>query len=311
MSVARERQSLRVGLVLRTGADRSLLEASVAFHLRAGADAIAVWASADDAPGAARAVEQVEVDERVRRAPPSMASGGQVAAWAADDLALDWLIRTDTSEFWWPRGGSIREVLAAVPAGSDAAQGITRTLLPTTDDGRLDEHSILRLSPRAPSVERRWRPSRRFAVRSRSLDRHPSELDPLWGYYPFEVLALAGGGSIDPEREATRAAQELGVLVPDTRLRDVLHDLRTGPAARGAFSREGPDLAFPPPSPAEDALFALEAAVVDDLELSRAREELDSLSARLGELETSRFLRAEAQLRRALRPLGRALRRRR
>ena len=37
---------------------------------------------------------------------------GRVAFSAAD---ADWVIESDVNEFWWPRGGSLQEVLASVP----------------------------------------------------------------------------------------------------------------------------------------------------------------------------------------------------
>jgi hypothetical protein len=295
-----------VGITVRAGANHAILEANIAFHLRAGANAIAVWAP-DDASNALEVLQDLKVDERVRRVPPEPTTA-EVGTRAAQELAVDWLIQTDSNEFWWPRGPSIPDVLSVVPSGCNAAQGITRTLLPTADEGPFEDVFTMRLSPRAPSIDRRWRPTRRFAVRSSSLGVDTSDLDPLWGYYPFEVLVLAVDGSVERDIAASRRAEELDVLVPDTRLSDVLGELRAAPAGH-RFSRAGPALELPPVDPAEEAVFALEAAVVDELELARAREQLDALSGRLSELETSRLLHAEARVRRTIRGIRRRLRR--
>jgi hypothetical protein len=293
-----------VGITVRAGENSAILDANIAFHLRAGAHAIAVWAP-DDGSDALEILKELEVDARVRRVAPATTTA-ELATQAARELAVDWLIQTDSNEFWWPRGSSIPNVLSVVPSGCNAAQGITRTLLPTAGKGPFEDVFTMRLSPRAPSIDWRWRPTRRFAVRSSSLGVDPSDLDPLWGYYPFEVLVLTAGGSVERDGAASRRAGELEVLVPDTRLSAVLGKLRADPTGH-AFSRAGPALELPPVDPAEEAVFALEAAVVDELELARAREQLDALSGRLSELETSRVLRAEARVRRTIRGIRRQL----
>ena len=286
----------RVAVILRAGEDRELIDANVAFHLRAGADGIVLWAPEE---GSRTTIDEIAVDARVRRAPRG-ANEPELASWAVEELGADWLIRTGSNELWWPRGGSIPNVLGAVPPGVNAAQAITRTLLVSDAGISFAEACTLRLSPRSAAIDQRWRPSRRFAVRSHARDLDPQDLDPLWGYYPFELLVLATGDEAGGGNGA-ELAHDLHVFVSDTRVRDVLRALRTGTGDGSAFAREGPALALPRLTPAEEAVFALEAAVVDDAELARAREQLDALSSRLAELETSRVLRAEARLRKAVR----------
>jgi hypothetical protein len=288
----------RVGIAVRAGSSRAILDANIAFHLRAGTDAIAVWAP-DDASDEVDVLDELEVDAQVRRAPRATPAS-EIAGWAAGELAVDWLIQTHANEFWWPRGASIPDVVSRIPPGCDAAQGVTRALVPAAVDGAFDEVFTMRLSPRAASMDERWRPSRRFAVRSSSLGVDPSDLDPLWGYYPFEVLVLTPVGSVE-EGAAARRAGELDVLIPDTRLSNALRDIRADGHADATFARTGPMLEFPPIDPVEDAVFAVEAAVAHDLELARAREQLDGLSTRLTALETSRLLATEAYVRRAVR----------
>jgi hypothetical protein len=298
-------QAVKIAMTLRAGADREIMEANLAFHLRAGVDAIVVWAP----EGRGGALEELPPDDRVHRAAPRTTTSASAAArWSVRELAPDWLIESDQRDFWWPRVATLTEALAGVPSGSNAAQAVVRTLFPVSDDATFEERFTMRLSPRGPSIDDLWRPERRFAVRADAAGTDPAELDVLWGYYPFEVLRLAEKGMVDPAGPTTERATELGVLVPDTRLRDALHTLRAGPGGDVAFRTTGEPLTFGAPDPAEEAVFALEAAVINDLELAQARQRLDVLSQRLRTIERSRLLRAEAALRRAARRLRKAAR---
>jgi hypothetical protein len=303
VTASRPRSLPRVGIALRAGSNGTILDANIAFHLRAGTYAIAVWAPGDTSREV-DILEGLELDAQVHRVPRATPIG-EIATWAARELAVDWLIQTDSTEFWWPRGASIPDVVSTVSAGCNAAQGVTRALLPAVGGQALDEVFTMRLSPRASSINQPWRPSRRFAVRSSSLGVDPSELDPLWGYYAFEVLVLTPSGSGERDAAAFHRAQELDVLVPDMRLSGALREIRADHDADDTFARTGPPLEFPPVDPVEEALFAVEAAVVHDLELTRARQQLAALSERLSALETSRVLRAEAHARRAVRGIRR------
>jgi hypothetical protein len=66
-----------------------------------------------------------------------------------------------------------------------------------------------------------------------------------------------------------------GTLVCDTRLRDALRMLR-----------DGGSLTFPQPSDADDAAYAVEAAVLDEAYQVRAQRRLDALEQRLESLES-------------------------
>ena len=92
------------------GGDAELLDAHLAFHLNAGS----TWSSST-ALGGCRAVagvlEPYERSGHVRRASGSLTELGRLAV---AEYGAEWLSRRP-SEFWWPRGESLKDVLAVIP----------------------------------------------------------------------------------------------------------------------------------------------------------------------------------------------------
>jgi len=184
--------------------ERDIVEEHLAFHLAAGVDEVIVTdhASTD---GTAEVLARYESGGRVRvlREPEGPFRQREwvtrMARLAATEHGADWVINGDADEFWWPRGGSLQEVLAAVPRRYGIAQSFVRHFVPVRDDGRpFHERMTYRLSPTAPINDPAspWRPYRKVvhraspeivlvegghAVRS-------DELQPLRGWYPIECL---------------------------------------------------------------------------------------------------------------------------
>jgi hypothetical protein len=75
--------------------------------------------------------------------------------------------------------------------------------------------------------------------------------------------------------EEVERGVESGRLVVDTRLRDALRQLESG----------GGPLQFPPPSLVDDAVYAVEAAVLGEADVVRLQRRLDTLERRLQSLE--------------------------
>jgi hypothetical protein len=191
-------------MTLVTRDERDIVEQHLAFHRAAGIDAVIVTdhASTD---GTADVLERHAHDGFVRllREPDGPFRQREwvtrMARLAATELGADWVINGDADEFWWPRGGSLGEVLAAVPRRYGIAQSFVRHFVPVADDGRrFEERMTYRLSPTAPINDPAspWRPYRKVvhraapgielvegghAVRS-------AELRPLRGWYPIECL---------------------------------------------------------------------------------------------------------------------------
>src|SRR4051812_33171052 len=45
-------------------------------------------------------------------------------------VAADWLIDSEPNEFWWPRGGSLKEILQTVPPKYGQVDAVVRHFVP-------------------------------------------------------------------------------------------------------------------------------------------------------------------------------------
>jgi hypothetical protein len=188
-------------LLARDEAD--IVESWLAFHLKAGADfVIATDNRSEDGtteileryareghlhlirePG-----EDLRQDEWVTR----------MARLAATEFAADWVINSDADEFWWPRGASLSEMLAAVPERYGTVSGFLRTFAPRRGEGDFAERMTVRFSALAPINDPAslYKPIRKVLHRA-----HPeirltrgnhavvdSPFAPLRGWFPIEVF---------------------------------------------------------------------------------------------------------------------------
>jgi hypothetical protein len=186
-------------------------------------------------------------------------------------------------------------------------------------------------NPFRPARKAMHRAHPNVRVRDGNHDVEGAPLVTLHGWYPLEVFHLplrsraqvetkyAGGArrglrfvpdedrldaAADPlvldDAELQRGLAE-NLLVEDTRLRDALRTLAgTTPLPEGAeFRREA--LAFPRPSVVDDALFAVEAAVVSQADDVRVRRQVDDLEQRVQTLEAQVGVRIQRLAERLLR----------
>ena len=136
--------------------EADVIDAQVAFHLNAGADfVIATDNSSRD--GTTEILERYTregVLHLIREPAEGLRQGEWVtrmARLAATEYGADWVINTDADEFWWPRGGSLKEVLAAVPGEYGIVAAFWRSFVPRPDDDRLfAERMTARLTQHAP-----------------------------------------------------------------------------------------------------------------------------------------------------------------
>jgi Glycosyl transferase family 2 len=145
---------LVVTVLARDEAD--VIDAQVAFHLNAGADFV-IATDNNSQDGTTEILETYARDgvlHLIREPAEGLRQGEWVtrmARLAASQYGADWVINTDADEFWWPRGGSLKDVLAAVPDDYGVVQGFWRSFVPRPDDGSFfAERMTARLSQHAP-----------------------------------------------------------------------------------------------------------------------------------------------------------------
>src|SRR5262245_39562015 len=101
-----------MALYVRDEAD--VLDAQLAFHLNAGVDFV-IATDHDSRDGTAEILQSYErVGYLQLHRDPGVAYRQrewmtQMARLAATDQRADWVILSDADEFWWPRGGDIKE----------------------------------------------------------------------------------------------------------------------------------------------------------------------------------------------------------
>jgi hypothetical protein len=184
--------------------EADVIDAQVAYHLNAGVD----FVIATDNNSRDGTTEILEAYARegclhlIREPAEGLRQGEWVtrmARLAATEFGADWVINTDADEFWWPRGGSLKDVLAAVPPRYGVVHAFWRCFVPRPDDDALfPERMTIRLSQQAPINDPSsvYRPVTKVAHRADpgvvvGRGNHGlvgSRLLPLPTWYPIEVL---------------------------------------------------------------------------------------------------------------------------
>jgi hypothetical protein len=189
-------------LLARDEAD--IVEAWLAFHLNAGADFVVATDNRSEdgtteileryaSEGYVHLIhepgEDLRQDEWVTR----------MARLAATEFGADWVINSDADEFWWPRGASLRDVLAAVAPRYGTVGAFLRTFPPRPGgDEPFYERMTVRFSALAPINDPAslYKPIRKVVHRADpavrvSRGNHAlvgSSLAPLRGWFPIEVF---------------------------------------------------------------------------------------------------------------------------
>jgi hypothetical protein len=262
---------------------------------------------------------------------------------AATDFGADWVIHSDADEFWWPRGESLKDVLASIPARYGVVRALLRHFVPRPDDGQpFAERMTVRMSASAPINDPRslYRPNLKIIHRAdpnvnvsiggqRLID---SPLVPLRGWYPVEFFhfpvrnveqcerkyahqQIAPGQSPSPYYDRVRELiaagrlQELydSLVVDDAALERGLQDgtLVTDTRLRDALRalEAGGSLTFSRPSVVDEAAYAVDVAALGEADVVRLQRRLDTLEQRLVTVERRPAVRFERKLRRAAKKL--------
>jgi hypothetical protein len=238
-------------LLARDEAD--IVDAQIAFHLHAGVDfVIATDHLSED--GTFDILERYERAGRlhlIRETEPVVHQAEWVtrmARLAATEFGANWVLNADADEFWWPRSGSLAEVLAAVPDRFGVVRGCWRHFLPRPDDGAFfAERMTVRLArPAHPGnkatvfhahqkVAHRATPDVRVELGNHEA--HGEGLYALRGWLPIEVLHFSfrslaqlekkgrGGWWIEPAPDLAEHITRLGRAAAEGHIADHLRSV--------------------------------------------------------------------------------------
>jgi hypothetical protein len=262
---------------------------------------------------------------------------------AATEFGADWVIHSDADEFWWPRGDSLKEVLASIPSRYGIVRALLRHFVPRPDDGSsFAERMTVRMSTSAPINDPRslFRPNLKIIHRAdptvnvsigaqRLID---SPFVPLRGWYPIEFFHFpvrsleqcerkyshqqtGPGQTPSPYYDRVRSLIEQGrleevyapLVVDDEALEQGLEQgsLVVDTRLRDALRalRDGHQLTFPRPTVVDEAAYAVDVAALGEADVVRLQRRLDTLEGRLLTVERRPSVRVENKLRRVAKKL--------
>jgi hypothetical protein len=196
---------VKVVLTLLARDEADVVDAHLAFHLNAGVDFVVATDNGSE-DGTTEILERYERSGHLhlmRESGNDMRQSEWVtrmARLAATEFGADWVINSDADEFWWPRSGSLKDVLALVPERFGLVRGAWRHFLPRPDDGHaFFERMTVRLRvPAFPGdkatiyhahqkVAHRGRADVVVAEGNHDAD-GAGQLAALRGWYPLEVF---------------------------------------------------------------------------------------------------------------------------
>ena len=203
-------------LLVRDEAD--IVDAQIAFHLHAGVDLV-IATDNRSSDGTTEILERYErggVLQLLHEEGDDMRQDvwvTRMARLAATEHAADWVINSDADEFWWPRGGSLKDVLATIPERYGVVRGCWRHYLPRPDDGRFfAERMIVRLNEPAFPGDKRTIFHAHQKVAHRAVPGVEIEagnhnalgavLEPVRAWHPIEVLHFSFRSPVQIERKA-------------------------------------------------------------------------------------------------------------
>jgi hypothetical protein len=181
-----------------------------------------------------------------------------LARTAATEHEADWILPASEGEFWWPRGESLKDALAAMPVRYGVVQGLVRRFVQSDPA----EATTRVASPAGEPLERALRPLYRADPELAVEPTADRGRVPLRAWYPFEVLVL--GAPVDGDT----------ATVEDMRLPGALAELRAG----RPLPLRVPDLV-------DDAAYAVDCAAVGEVDLPRLEREVAELEGRVAWLE--------------------------
>ena len=180
-----------------------VVDAWLAFHLNAGVDLVIATDNLSQ-DGTTEVLEEYARSGHVHliREPGEDLRQDEwvtrMARLAATQYSADWVINSDADEFWWPRGASLSQVLAAVPPRYGTVGAFLRVFCPLSGDDDFAERMTVRFSALAPindpaslykpirKIIHRGHPEIRLTRGNHALVDSP--FAPLRGWFPIECF---------------------------------------------------------------------------------------------------------------------------
>jgi hypothetical protein len=192
---------VKIVMTLLVRNEEDILDAHLSFHRAAGVDLVlAIDNDSDDSTPEILASYARHGFVEVTRESGDLKQAEwatKLARRAATELDADWVINADADEFYWPRGGTLKDVFAAVPARYGGVRGMLRNFAPRPDGGEsFADRMIVRVcnpgaednSPYSPRFKAMHRGASDVEVLPGSNRVSGQGLDPLPGWYPIDVL---------------------------------------------------------------------------------------------------------------------------
>jgi hypothetical protein len=329
---------MKLVLTLLARDEADVVDANLRFHLNAGVDFVIATDNLSE-DGTTEILESyareghlhlIRDDSEYLRQAEWITRMGRLAA---TEFGADWVIHGDADEFWWPRGDSLKDVLASIPG----RYGIVRALL-----RQFAERMTVRVSQASPINDPRslFRPNLKIIHRAepnvnvsigaqRLID---SPLVPLRGWYPVEFFHFPVRSLEQCERkyryQQTGPGQtpspyydRVRTLIDDGRIGEVWESLVVDDNALERGLQEGSlvvdtrlrdalrtlaaeePLTFPRPTVVDEAAYAVDVAALGEADVVRLQRRLDTLEQRLMTVERRPSVRIERKLRGAAKRL--------
>jgi hypothetical protein len=296
---------MKLVMTLLGSDDAETLESQLSFHLHAGVDLVVVEQTATpgvrDVLDAYRTAGWVHAVDRTGSELSREHRLTAMARLAATTLGADWVLNNSGGEYVWPRGGSLRDVLAAVPRRYGIVRAMPRCFVRTQSDRtasadgltiRLTTAALVAGADSSAAVLGAAHAARPDVVVDANGVPREGSLVPLRGWYPFEVFRVPGlgpDGVLDDAAVAEGLAR--GSLSADARLSEAFRVLRLAQSPAGgrrfALPSEERTITFPPPSVVDSAVYAQEIALLGEVDDAGIEARLNEMERSIGLVERS------------------------
>jgi len=192
---------MKLALTLLVRDEADIIDTQIAFHLALGVDVVIATdnRSQDGTTEILERYEREGVLHLIREDGDDLRQSEWVtrmARLAATEHGADWIINSDADEFWWPRGGSFREILRAVPDRFGVIRGAWRNFVPRPEtEPFFAERMTVRLctptyldDPLATVFKSVHRAAPEVRVGRGNHEAFADGLVALRGWYPLEIF---------------------------------------------------------------------------------------------------------------------------